>query len=55
MPVSFQGGPSARSCHKMCLDVERQQLFTLGRYVDSAQRVPENLKVGIKYHSVMNV
>ena len=41
----FQGGPSARSCHKMCLDVERQQLFTLGRYVDSAQRIPENLKV----------
>ncbi|XP_043224158.1 muskelin-like [Amphibalanus amphitrite] len=42
--TSTEGGPTARSCHKMCLDVERQQLFTLGRYVDSAQRIPENLK-----------
>lgn len=42
--TAAEGGPSARSCHKMCLDVERQQLFTLGRYVDSSQRIPENLK-----------
>jgi len=42
--TSAEGGPTARSCHKMCLDIERQQIFTLGRYVDSAQRVPENLK-----------
>ncbi|XP_012154161.1 muskelin 1 isoform X2 [Megachile rotundata] len=38
------GGPSARSCHKMCLDPERRQLFTLGRYLDAQCRVPENLK-----------
>lgn len=38
------GGPTARSCHKMCLDPERRQLFTLGRYLDTQYRTPENLK-----------
>ncbi|XP_053982372.1 muskelin [Hylaeus anthracinus] len=38
------GGPSARSCHKMCIDPERRQLFTLGRYLDAQYRTPENLK-----------
>ncbi|XP_034941544.1 muskelin [Chelonus insularis] len=38
------GGPSARSCHKMCLDPERRQLFILGRYLDTQYRCPENLK-----------
>ncbi|XP_001607967.2 muskelin [Nasonia vitripennis] len=38
------GGPSARSCHKMCLDPGRRQLFTLGRYLDTQYRTPENLK-----------
>ncbi|XP_046436398.1 muskelin isoform X1 [Neodiprion lecontei] len=38
------GGPTARSCHKMCLDPERRQLFTLGRYLDTQYRSPENLK-----------
>ena len=41
-----QGGPTARSCHKMCLDHERKQLFTLGRYLEISVRTPENLKVG---------
>ncbi|XP_046388437.1 muskelin [Ischnura elegans] len=44
MDTEAQGGPSARSCHKVCLDPERRQLFTLGRYVDSQYRYPENLK-----------
>ncbi|XP_041349762.1 muskelin-like [Gigantopelta aegis] len=39
-----EGGPSARSCHKMCLDYDRKQIFTLGRYLDSSMRTPENLK-----------
>lgn len=39
-----EGGPSARSCHKMCIDHERKQIFTLGRYLDSSMRTPENLK-----------
>ncbi|XP_012278648.1 muskelin isoform X2 [Orussus abietinus] len=38
------GGPSARSCHKVCLDPERRQLFTLGRYLDTEYRSPDNLK-----------
>lgn len=44
----LQGGPSARSCHKMCLDPERRQIFTLGRYLDTQYRTPENLKVIFK-------
>ncbi|KAA0196746.1 hypothetical protein HAZT_HAZT003876 [Hyalella azteca] len=40
----IQGGPSPRSCHKLCLDSERRQLFTLGRYVDSKMRTADNLK-----------
>ncbi|KAK3101684.1 hypothetical protein FSP39_005447 [Pinctada imbricata] len=39
-----EGGPSARSCHKMCLDPERKQIFTLGRYLDSSVRSGDNLK-----------
>lgn len=39
-----EGGPSARSCHKVCLDPEQRQLFTLGRYLDTQYRTPENLK-----------
>ncbi|XP_052287065.1 muskelin-like isoform X2 [Dreissena polymorpha] len=39
-----EGGPSARSCHKMCLDYDRKQIFTLGRYLDSSMRTEGNLK-----------
>ncbi|KAK9498163.1 hypothetical protein O3M35_004041 [Rhynocoris fuscipes] len=39
-----QGGPSARSCHKMCLDPERRQIFVLGRYIDLQMRSQTNLK-----------
>ncbi|KAL5014601.1 hypothetical protein ScPMuIL_008871 [Solemya velum] len=39
-----EGGPSPRSCHKMCLDHDRKQVFTLGRYLDSPMRTAENLK-----------
>lgn len=40
-----EGGPTARSCHKMCLDLERKQIFILGRYLDSSMRTKDNLKV----------
>ncbi|XP_054163494.1 muskelin-like isoform X2 [Oppia nitens] len=30
----LEGGPSARSCHKMCLDPIRKKIYTLGRYPD---------------------
>ncbi|XP_037789855.1 muskelin-like isoform X1 [Penaeus monodon] len=49
-----KGGPSARSCHKMCLDPERRQIFTLGRYLDSALRVPENLKSDFYMYDIEN-
>ncbi|XP_070558105.1 muskelin-like [Ptychodera flava] len=39
-----EGGPSARSCHKMCLDPHRKQIFTLGRYLDSGMRNSQSLK-----------
>ncbi|XP_046661321.1 muskelin isoform X2 [Homalodisca vitripennis] len=42
--TELQGGPSARSCHKMCLDPERRQIFTLGRYLDTQFRSPSNLR-----------
>ncbi|KAK0090010.1 hypothetical protein PV325_004143 [Microctonus aethiopoides] len=38
------GGPGTRSCHKMCLDPVRRQLFILGRYLDPQYRTVENLK-----------
>ncbi|XP_059059021.1 muskelin [Achroia grisella] len=37
------GGPGPRSCHKMVLDAARRRLYTLGRYLDSAQRLPANM------------
>lgn len=38
------GGPCARSCHKMCLDYKRKLIFTLGRYLDSELRNTTPLK-----------
>ncbi|KAG8180418.1 hypothetical protein JTE90_022767 [Oedothorax gibbosus] len=42
--TTAQGGPSPRSCHKMCLDPERKKIFTIGRYLDYAMRVPKYMK-----------
>ncbi|GIZ04436.1 hypothetical protein CEXT_449462 [Caerostris extrusa] len=42
--TTAQGGPSPRSCHKMCLDPERKKIFTIGRYLDSAMRIPKYMK-----------
>ena len=39
------GGPCARSCHKMCLDGKRKLIYTLGRYLDSEMRNSTPLKV----------
>lgn len=41
---SPQNGPSARSCHKMCIDIQRRQIYTLGRYLDSSVRNSKSLK-----------
>ncbi|KAG8138484.1 hypothetical protein E2320_004370, partial [Naja naja] len=37
-------GPTARSCHKMCIDIQRRQIYTLGRYLDSSVRNSKSLK-----------
>ncbi|XP_042910813.1 muskelin isoform X2 [Parasteatoda tepidariorum] len=42
--TTCQGGPTPRSCHKMCLDPERKKIFVIGRYLDSQMRVPKYLK-----------
>ncbi|XP_069681633.1 muskelin [Periplaneta americana] len=49
-----EGGPSARSCHKVCLDPERRQIFTLGRYLDTQYRSPENLKSDFYVYDIEN-
>ncbi|XP_028414469.1 muskelin-like [Dendronephthya gigantea] len=38
------GGPCARSCHKICLDHKRKLIFMLGRYLDSEVRNTISLK-----------
>ncbi|XP_012935580.1 muskelin isoform X1 [Aplysia californica] len=48
------GGPSARSCHKMCLDYERKQIFTLGRYLDSSMRTPNRLKCDFHMYDIQS-
>ena len=35
------GGPSCRSCHKMCLDTKRKKLYLIGRYVDVVREAAE--------------
>ena len=30
--TAHEGGPSARSCHRICLDYQRKKMFVLGRY-----------------------
>ncbi|GLV40092.1 muskelin [Carabus blaptoides fortunei] len=39
-----EDGPSARSCHKMCLDTKRKQIFMLGRYLDVQYRCTDTLQ-----------
>ncbi|CAG0919903.1 unnamed protein product [Notodromas monacha] len=40
----LDGGPVARSCHKMCIDSVRKKLYLLGRYVECQSRTIENMK-----------
>ncbi|KAI8384170.1 Muskelin N-terminus-domain-containing protein [Blakeslea trispora] len=37
-----QGGPSARSCHKICFDPTSHSIFVLGRYVEPLQATGSN-------------
>ena len=45
----LQGGPSARSCHKMCIDCVNKRIYTLGRFIDSQARqaAGNNLRASI--------
>ena len=51
----WQGGPNARSCHKMCLDTTNKQMFLLGRYLEPSLRTPEALRVCITLVVACNV
>ncbi|KPJ04033.1 Muskelin [Papilio xuthus] len=46
------GGPSPRSCHKMVFDPVNDRLYTLGRYLDNAQRVPANMNSELYVYDV---
>ncbi|XP_022814581.1 muskelin [Spodoptera litura] len=46
------GGPSPRSCHKMVFDPVHRRLFTLGRYLDNAQRIPPNMNSDLYVYDV---
>lgn len=37
--TKLQGGPGARSCHKICFDSKCKQVYVLGRYIDPQSRV----------------
>nr|XP_020140825.1 muskelin-like [Microcebus murinus] len=50
-----ENGPSARSCHKMCIDIQRRQIYTLGRYLDSSVRNSKSLKSDFYRAAVSNL
>ncbi|KAK7582298.1 hypothetical protein V9T40_013743 [Parthenolecanium corni] len=42
--VESEGGPSPRSCHKICCNPQRREIFVLGRYLGGLYRTAYNLK-----------
>ncbi|RKP20511.1 muskelin 1, intracellular mediator kelch motif-containing protein [Rozella allomycis CSF55] len=44
MDTRVDGGPSPRSCHKICFDPKNQCIFVLGRYIDPDIRPTSNLE-----------
>ncbi|XP_063385695.1 muskelin [Cydia fagiglandana] len=48
----LENGPSPRSCHKMVFDPVHRRLYTLGRYLDNAQRVPSNMNSDLYMYDV---
>nr|CAB3263857.1 muskelin-like [Phallusia mammillata] len=46
------GGPSARSCHKMCIDCYNGKIYTLGRYLDSSNRKQSSVESDFYVYSV---
>ncbi|OZJ05515.1 hypothetical protein BZG36_01880 [Bifiguratus adelaidae] len=41
--TASQGGPSPRSCHKICYDPVQRQVYVFGRYIDPAFRAETTL------------
>ena len=41
--ISLSGGPSARSCHKICLDPVYKRIYMMGRYVDAETKESSNI------------
>lgn len=39
-----QGGPSPRSCHKVCFDPISKSIFVLGRYVEPEESQGKTLE-----------
>ncbi|XP_075981320.1 muskelin 1 isoform X2 [Anticarsia gemmatalis] len=48
------GGPSPRSCHKCVFDPVHRRLYTLGRYLDNAQRVASNMNSDLYMYCVVS-
>ncbi|XP_012567064.2 muskelin isoform X1 [Hydra vulgaris] len=42
--IEMDGGPAARSCHKICLDTKKRHLYILGRYLDAEERLNLDIK-----------
>jgi len=36
--MTTDGGPTARSCHKICIDTKRRDMYLLGRFLDATAR-----------------
>ncbi|KAF9427905.1 Muskelin 1, intracellular mediator containing kelch motif [Entomortierella beljakovae] len=43
LDTSLQGGPTGRSCHKICYSPQHKAIFLLGKYVDPRNRVNVDL------------
>ncbi|KAL0820599.1 hypothetical protein ABMA28_006442 [Loxostege sticticalis] len=46
------GGPAPRSCHKMVFDPVHRRLYTVGRYLDNAQRVPAEMNSDLYMYDI---
>ncbi|KAI7884593.1 hypothetical protein K492DRAFT_142763 [Lichtheimia hyalospora FSU 10163] len=42
--TELQGGPSPRSCHKICFDPDTKSIFVLGRFIESSVAMTTNLE-----------
>lgn len=48
------GGPSPRSCHKVCHDEARKVMYTVGRYIDNEQRRRTELNADFYMYDYVN-